>query len=51
VLAATSAASTGSERSGWSAAASTADVRLGHQVGGLVQEHPRDAADQVRGLR
>jgi hypothetical protein len=26
-------------------------VCLGHQVGGLVQEHPRDPADQVRGLR
>jgi len=26
-------------------------VQLGHQVGGLVQEHPRDPADQVRGLR
>jgi hypothetical protein len=26
-------------------------VHLGHQVVGLVQEHPRDPADQVRGQR
>jgi hypothetical protein len=50
VLAAASAASTGLERSG-SSAAVDGRVYLGHQVGGLVQEHPRDAADQVRSLR
>ena len=51
LLAATSAASTGSLRSGSSAAAEDGRVQLGHQVGGLVQEHPRDPADQVSGLR
>jgi hypothetical protein len=49
LLAATSAASVGSLRSGSSAA--DGRVQFGHQIGGLVQEHSRDPADQVRGLR
>ena len=50
LLAATSAASVGSLRSGSSAAAETAacSSAIGRRA---LQEHPRDPADQVRGLR
>ena len=51
LLAATSATSTGSRAQRLIGRGEDGRVHLGHQVGGLVQEHPRDPADQVRGLR
>ena len=45
-----SSASTGSLRSG-SSAAGNGRVHLGRQVDRPVQEHSREAADQVRSLR
>jgi len=54
VLAATSAASTGSDRLGPQrliGRGRDGRLHLVHQLGRLVQDPLRDAADQVRGLR